>query len=169
MLYLMSQSAAAPSSPLCPGNALNGTIMQTSPANRHRLNNGSSPSFKHVSSILLSRLISNSSFVYSESITECFSSFLSKNPPKILYLFDLQAVAPYSLQQVTQASDECILLQPSDIRLTVAELYSLSTHLLHQHPLSLKPEHTSLIKTATSGEVLSFIKRLVDEISNKPH
>lgn len=56
----------------------------------------------------------------------------------LTHLFDLQPVAPDPLQQVTQAGDERILFQTSDIGLTVAQFHCLSAHLFYQHPLGLQ-------------------------------
>lgn len=55
----------------------------------------------------------------------------------LLYLFDLQPVAPDPLQQVTETGDERVLLHASDADLTVTKFHRLPAHLLHQHALCL--------------------------------
>lgn len=58
----------------------------------------------------------------------------------IPHLFDLQTVAPYPFQEVTQTGYQGVLFHSCDIHLTMTKLHSFSTHLLHQHPLSLKKD-----------------------------
>lgn len=53
-------------------------------------------------------------------------------------LFDLQPVAPDSLQQVTQTRYQGVLLHTGDADLAVAQLHSLPAHLLHEHALGLR-------------------------------
>ena len=60
-------------------------------------------------------------------------------------LFDLQPVAPDPLEQVTQAGDQSVLLQSSNVGLTMTQLHRLPSHLLHQHTLSLNIKHNMKI------------------------
>ncbi|KAL0612137.1 hypothetical protein AAY473_018766 [Plecturocebus cupreus] len=54
------------------------------------------------------------------------------------YLLDLQAMAPYPLQQVTQAGDQGILLQASDVCFSMAKFHRFVSHLLYQHAFGLR-------------------------------
>lgn len=67
----------------------------------------------------------------------------------LVYLFNLQPMAPDSLQQVTEAGDECVLLHAGDADLTVTELHCLPAHLLHQHALCLDRETRSCNRSTT--------------------
>lgn len=58
----------------------------------------------------------------------------------LVYLFNLQPMAPDSLQQVTEAGDECVLFYAGDADLTVTKLHCFPAHLLHQHALCLERE-----------------------------
>lgn len=53
-------------------------------------------------------------------------------------LFQLQTMAPGSLQQVTQAVDERVLLQACDVGFSLTQFHTLLPHPLHQHPFGLQ-------------------------------
>lgn len=59
-------------------------------------------------------------------------------------LLQLQTMAPGSLQQVTQAVDECVLLQAGDAGLPLSQFQALLPHSLHQHSFGLKGEDSVL-------------------------
>lgn len=67
-----------------------------------------------------------------------------------LYLFNLQPVTPDSLQQVTEAGDERVLLHAGDADLTMTKLHCLPAHLLNQHTLCLSQETQAGKRTTTS-------------------
>lgn len=73
----------------------------------------------------------------------------------LVYLLNLQPVAPDSLQQVTETGDECVLLHTGDADLTVTELHRFPAHLLHQHALCLDQETQSRNRTIIS-EVTTY-------------
>lgn len=57
------------------------------------------------------------------------------------YLLDLQAVAPYPFQQVTEAGNQGVLLQASYVCFSMAQFHCFVSHLLHQHAFRLKISH----------------------------
>lgn len=59
------------------------------------------------------------------------------------YLLDQQAVAPYPLQQITEAGDQGVLLQARDVGFSVAQFHGFVAHLLHQHAFGLKTSHVA--------------------------
>lgn len=59
-------------------------------------------------------------------------------------LLQLQTMAPGSLQQVTQAVDECVLLQAGDAGFPLSQFHALFPHPLHQHSFGLRGQDTVL-------------------------
>lgn len=53
-------------------------------------------------------------------------------------LFNLQPVTPDPLQEVTETSNQGVLLHTCDANLAVTQLHGLSAHLLYQHSFRLQ-------------------------------
>lgn len=71
------------------------------------------------------------------------------------YLLDLQAVAPYPFQEVTEAGDQGVLLQARYVCFSVAQLHCFVAHLLHQHAFCLKASHVATSVTPAVKPKLS--------------
>lgn len=58
-------------------------------------------------------------------------------------LFNLQPVAPDPLQQVTETCNQGVFLNTGNADFSVAQLHSLTPHLLYQHTFSLQRDNNS--------------------------